>query len=472
MRTGALLAMLGLVAPAVLAGCSRGSALPGRDASARTLAGCARVACTGVLRNGARYRIELPRIWNGTLLLYSHGYRPAAPLPPEYASVSTTAEVAPDDTVAGHLLASGYALVGSAESRNGWTVGDSLAAADLLYSLFRTEVGVPARVYTWGESVGGMVSELLAERRSWVSGTAPFCGLLAGLNLNQDLALDAAVGVRTLLYPSEQLTGATPAAARATYEEAAFRIRAAAAAGGAGLAKVLLIGALVQAAEQSAGHDGATRTARIAAVVENLLGALAVGIVGRPDLEERAGGNPSTNRAADYDARVPDLKRAEIAELSGTSLASVNVLLAHVDAAPKVAADQAARTAVDRFGNPTGALRVPTVTLQTTVDPLAVPQNERVFADLVVKAGTRTSDLLQLFTRPPVHFTGTAPYGAGHCAFTSWEQAGAIIALDRWVKTGDQPTVQDLAALLAGPDRTTGFIPVYQPGPWPALTGN
>lgn len=470
---GVLLALLGLVAPLVLAGCSRGSAIPSRDASARTFADCARVACSGALGSGDSYRIELPRIWNGTLLLYSHGYRPAAPLPPDYAQVSTAADVAPDDVVADHLLESGYALVGYAQSRNGWTVRDSLDAADRLYSLFRSEVGVPARVYTWGESIGGMVSELLAEQRSWVSGTAPFCGLLAGTNLNQDLALDAAVGVRTLLYPSEQLTGyASPAAAKATYEGAAYRIRAAAASGGAGLAKVLLIGALVQASEQSKSHDGATRTARIAAVVENLLGALAVGIIGRPDLEERAGGNPSTNQAADYDARVPDLKRAEIAELSGTSLASVDALLARVDAAPRVAADQTARTAVDRLGNPTGALRVPTVTLHTTVDPLAVPQNERVFANLVGTAGTRTSDLLQLFTRPPTRFTGTAPYGAGHCAFTSWEQAGAIIALDRWVKTGNQPTVQDLAALLAGPDQTTGFIPVYQPGPWPALTGN
>ena len=37
--------------------------------------------CAGSL-NGAKYRIELPAKWNGTLLIYSHGYRYAAPAPP------------------------------------------------------------------------------------------------------------------------------------------------------------------------------------------------------------------------------------------------------------------------------------------------------------------------------------------------------------------------------------------------------
>jgi hypothetical protein len=468
-----VVALLGLVVVTALAGCSAPNTAPSRDASSRKFAGCARVACDGVLDNGDKYRIKLPRVWNGTLLLYSHGDRAADPMPPSYKPASTAADVAPDDEVAQQLLESGYALVGYGQPHNGWTLRDSLDAADRLYSLFRSEVGVPARVYAWGESIGGLVSELLAEQRPWVSGAAPFCGLLAGTNPNQDLALDAAFGVRALLYPKEKLTGyASPAAARATYEEAARRVRAAAKAGGSQLARVLMVGALIEAAEQSAGHDGTTPASRVAAVVENLLDALAFGIIGRPDLEQRSGGNPSTNIVADYNARVPDLKRAEIARLSGASISTVDALLFRVDETHRVEADPVARAAVDRLGNPTGELRVPTVTLHTTVDPLAVPQNERVFSDLVTRASTRTSDLLQLFTRPPARFAGAAPYGAAHCDFTTWEQTGAIIALDRWVKTGNQPTVQDLAAMLAGPDRKTGFIPLFQPAPWPPLAGS
>jgi hypothetical protein len=446
-----------------LAGCSdRIATSPARDASARPFHGCQQVRCEGRLDGGGTYRIRLPRIWNGTLLLYSQGYRDGS-VPGRGGAV-----VASDDAVARQLLASGYALAGAAQPANGWTVNDGVNAAESLYAWFRAEVAVPTRVYTWGESGGGLVSELLAEQRTWVSGTAPMCAPLAGTNLNQDLALDVAFGVKALLYPGEQLTGYDSVKdASATYEEAVRRVRAAAGAGGEPLAKVLLIGALVNAPEQSAAEDGGTPGSRIAAVVQNVLDALAAGIVGRPELEWRAGGNPATNVDADYDRRVPDLKRAEIAQLSSATMAAVYAMLARIDGARRVPADAAAREAADRLAEPTGQLRVPTVTLHTTVDPLAVPQNERLFGDAVARASARTADLLQLFTRPPEHYSGRAPYGAGHCAFTTWEQVGTIISLDRWVKTGDQPTLQDLAVMLAGPERKTGFIPAYQPVPWP-----
>ena len=42
-------------------------------------------ACEGEI-DGAKYRILLPDEWNGTLLLYSHGYRNPVPVPPDYES--------------------------------------------------------------------------------------------------------------------------------------------------------------------------------------------------------------------------------------------------------------------------------------------------------------------------------------------------------------------------------------------------
>ena len=41
--------------------------------------------------DGAKYSIVLPKKWNGTLLLYSHGYRFAQPGPPDFGPVSTNA---------------------------------------------------------------------------------------------------------------------------------------------------------------------------------------------------------------------------------------------------------------------------------------------------------------------------------------------------------------------------------------------
>lgn len=64
--------------------------------------------------NGANYLIQVPANWNGTLLLYSHGYVfPGNPLTPHDAS---------DPLTGGALLQQGYALSGSSYSQNGWAL--------------------------------------------------------------------------------------------------------------------------------------------------------------------------------------------------------------------------------------------------------------------------------------------------------------------------------------------------------------
>src|SRR5664280_1445550 len=75
--------------------------------------------CQGEI-DGAKYSIVLPAKWNGTLLLYSHGYRFAQPGPPDFGPVSTSAQVSStdkdgsgSDDTSKQLLAQGYALAGS-----------------------------------------------------------------------------------------------------------------------------------------------------------------------------------------------------------------------------------------------------------------------------------------------------------------------------------------------------------------------
>ena len=67
----------------------------------------AAVTCvTGTAADGSTYKAEVPSPWNGTLLLYSHGYRPPiGPNPP--------ADTWGSRRVADELLARGYALAGS-----------------------------------------------------------------------------------------------------------------------------------------------------------------------------------------------------------------------------------------------------------------------------------------------------------------------------------------------------------------------
>lgn len=60
---------------------------------------------TGTLPDGATFLIQVPSPWNGTLLLYSHGYViPGSP---------NSAQKVGDPATGGFLLAKGFALAGS-----------------------------------------------------------------------------------------------------------------------------------------------------------------------------------------------------------------------------------------------------------------------------------------------------------------------------------------------------------------------
>jgi len=73
--------------------------------------------------HGAPYRIRVPAVWNGTLLVFAHGYRDKADHPGEVDN--RNADVAPSAALEPALLAQGYALAGSAYRDNGWEVEGS-----------------------------------------------------------------------------------------------------------------------------------------------------------------------------------------------------------------------------------------------------------------------------------------------------------------------------------------------------------
>jgi pimeloyl-ACP methyl ester carboxylesterase len=454
----------------VAAACSSGSGSRSRADEVRSTAtaipftGCDKVACAGTL-SGAKYEIELPRSWNGTLLLFSHGYRSAEPAPPDFGPVQTDAQDAPSDGVAKALLARGYALAGSAYARNGWAVSDGVAAGEQLHDFFVQKVGRPARTYVWGESLGGLVTELLAEKHpDWIAGAAPVCGVLGGTNLNFDLALDLEYGVKTLLDPGLKTHGYASFPESVANFQRAYRAVVGAANSAAGLGKLALLSALVDAPAQTASYDGSTLQSRGAALVEGLVTGLAFGTAVRQELEQRVGGNPSGNTDADYAARVSPAERTLIDAVAPGSATRNLALLA---AGARVAPDPAARARFAALGTPTGDIRVPTLTLHTEADPVVLVQNETVFAAKVAASRAKTADLVQLYTKAPARYAKPAPYGAGHCNFTAGELAGAVTALDGWVRGGVYPTGPAVRTAF-GSD--PGLDLSYRPAPWPAAT--
>ena len=238
----------------------------------------------------------------------------------------------------------------------------------------------------WGDSLGGLITQTLAEKHpEWVSGAAPLCGVLAGSNLNLDLALDVAYAVKTLIYPDLKLTGfASHDEAVQNWQGAYEAITKAGGDTENGVPTILLTAALVDAPAKTKTYDGSTIESQVRARAESILTALGYGTYGRYEIEQRVGGNASGNDQADYSARrqrggaVADRDRVEPARPTRCST--------KLDAGERVTADETARAEFDRMGNPTGKLKDPTVTLHTTADPLVLVQNESVFRDRVYAA--------------------------------------------------------------------------------------
>ncbi|MDQ1722652.1 MAG: hypothetical protein QOI26_2386 [Pseudonocardiales bacterium] len=471
---GGAVAAAGAALALLLSGCGDASTpLSSRQQEVRSSATNVKMTdcasqCTGEL-DGAKYAIKLPAKWNGTLLLYSHGYRFAAPAPPSFDPVDTSAQVSSTDSdgtgsdpLSTSLLDAGYALAGSSYKSNGWAAADGVKAGADLHAQFVKLVGAPKRTYVWGDSLGGLVTELLAETHpDWVDGAAPMCGVLAGPNYNFDAALDVAFAVKALIDPQLKLTGYTDQQdASANWQHASTAVQKAAAdVAGGGTAKVMFIGSLVDAPTATLSYDGHDLPSQVKARVEAVLTALAFGTSGRFELEQRVGGNPSDNANADYSTRI-DAGEASLISTVGGNLAALQQQLA---AAPRVTADAAARSAFEQLGDTTGKLTVPTVTMHTEQDPLVLVQNETVFAARA-RAEQRSGQLVQLYIAPPATYSETtkAPYGAGHCKFSDGQRLGLIKVLDGWVRRSVYPSPTGSASLIG-----EGLDPSYLPGQWP-----
>jgi pimeloyl-ACP methyl ester carboxylesterase len=462
LRVGAALATSALALAACSSGSSASTPTTNGDTSPLSFKDCG--ACAGTL-NGAAYRIQMPPTWNGTLLLWSHGYRTAISTPPANEPVNTAADDAPTPETASLLLAKGFALAGSAYATNGWAVKDGVKAGEDLQKMFTTTIGVPRRTYVWGASLGGLITELISEKHpEWVTGAAPECGAVAGTTENLDGALGIAYMVKTLIDPTLQITGFTSSdQAVATFKQAVAAVtKAAPDVSGGGTAKVVAIATLGHLAAQTRTYDGHDAVSGISAKAEDILTAMGFATFGQQEFATRVGGQGLDITNLDFGKTVTDADRQTVKGFGG-DLDAYTTLLAD---GTRPAVDSAARAQAIEQGETTGKVKHPTVTLHDEQDPLVVPQNERVLGDRFFQNGN-VEHLTQLFTKPPATYAAPAPYGAGHCNFTDTEQVGLISALDSWVRTGVRVTPTAAEALFAKP---TGLDPGYYPLPFPLLT--
>ena len=111
----------------------------------------------GIQPSGALYRMCMPDLWNGDLVVYAHGYvDPREPL-----SI-------PDDEVGDRHISEivnelGYAFATTSYRANGLVVPDAVHDLIELVNLFFDEYGDPNHVYLVGASEGGLITALAVE---------------------------------------------------------------------------------------------------------------------------------------------------------------------------------------------------------------------------------------------------------------------------------------------------------------------
>ncbi|MFD3577144.1 alpha/beta hydrolase family protein [Streptomyces sp. NPDC058644] len=416
----------------------------------------------GTLPSGATYVIDTPDDWNGTVLLFSHGYRPeGSPNPAVNASDEPTKKL---------LLKEGYAPVGSSYATTGWSVEqavpDQLAALDT----FRGEVGEARRTLAWGQSLGGLVTTTIAERHpARIDGSLSLCGLVHGSVANWNSTLDATFALRTLLAPdsgdgSIRLTGFKDAADAAVSAKRLGEKLGTAQNSTDGRARIALAAALHDipgwndpATPRPAPDDYPAQQANQYAAVRGLVAQ--PGFAWREEAERRAGGNMSWNTGVDYAAMLArSAHHKEVKALYKAAGLSLRSDLRDLARAPRVSAEPRAVRYMADHAAPSGRLSKPQLAVHTTGDALVPVEVESAYRQAVTAAG-RAPLLRQAYTE-----------NAGHCTFSPAEQLAAVHTIDHRTTTGHwsdtSPAALNSRARQADPTTAARYA-TYRPGPYP-----
>ena len=376
---------------------------------------------TGTLGDGATYVIDVPALWNGTLLLYSHGYvAPGSPNPALDVS---------DPFTSFYMLALGNALAGSSYASTGWAVHEAVPDQMATLDLFQSMVGTPARTIAWGHSLGGEVTAALVQQYpDRFVGAQPMCGVLSGSVGFWNQSLDEGFAFNTLLaggsLQNVHITNPT------LNFETAQAILAAAQTTAQGQARIALVAALGDlpgwfdpTTSEPASTDYATQEANQFLWLQS--DTLGTTFAARAEVEFRAGGNPSFNTGVRYDYKLKRSRDyAEVQSLYAAAGLSLDADLAALNGSLRISADPAALTYLTNNVIFNGQLTVPVLTLHTTGDGVVNDEQERAYRRVVDEAGS-TAFLREKFI-----------HRAAHCEFSPAEMIVAEQTLELRLATG------------------------------------
>jgi pimeloyl-ACP methyl ester carboxylesterase len=391
-----------------------GTVVVGAPTAANAAPQCATASfvtqCAGVGADGAPYTFIAAANFNGTVFIYSHGVRPAIDIPATLAPVgpytkTNAAEPGPlaisgDLSVINKLVAAGYGVAGSGFSRQGVNATEALAANKELIATFKTKFPTTKSVISWGQSIGGLHAQMLAEKHpELVDGV-----ILACPAANPQDALiayfgDALWGFKALFDPSIKVGGySTDPATRSAEQHANIGKvltvlgklsaglssgawpdtaspagKALQAAGIPSRSALLTVGLMAgvstrsQHVDGTSGPTGAAETYPLAvapavAVLENMGATLNYATLLIADGELLAGGKVYDNTKTDYAARVAADADIYSFALSGNS--AVAAIIGALAATPRETADAAAVAKIAPIIGLTGKITKPTIIFQ------------------------------------------------------------------------------------------------------------
>jgi len=332
---------------------------------------------TGAI-NGAEYRIDVPANWNGTLIMYCHGYSPTAS---KMAAGEPNALWKP-------LLEAGFAVAQSGYAAGGWAIQEAVNDTEALRRHFGKTHGQPKETYVMGHSMGGHLTMVMMETFPDVyDGGLALCGVLGGAD---DFMLKRVFNLRVVF--DYYFPALLPDPSRAPAD---FQMTPAI---GAEVVKVLDAKPEQSAAMRRwSGIKTNKELAQTAIFFTYIL----------KDLQQRGGGNPFDNRSVIYDGSVDD-----------------NALNKGVK---RYAADARAAMYLRKYTTPTGRIENPMLAIHTTYDPLVPPWIPNDYAVLAARAGREG-----LFVQQAVAHDG-------HCAISAAEISRGFESLRNWKHTGERP---------------------------------
>lgn len=382
---------------------------------------------TGAI-DGAAFRVETPDHWNGTLVLFSHGYIPAGIEMPPGIQLANRAETEQ------WLLDHGYALAGSEfRGRVGMVVKEAVEDDEALLDWFDTNVGKPRHTIASGFSMGGGIATRLAEQHP-----EDIDGVLA-ISAQQDAVgnlnrgLDVTFAVRTLLTDDQRLElvkAADPQHSVAVLRQGVQTALTTP----EGRAKLALIGAIGGLPAWATAHTAAptdlAEGIRQQAWWTEAAYVASLGPTGRADIESRAGGNPSWNVGVDY---TRELARSGLRSFvdhayAGTS-ANLRDDLRSLALAPRIAPDPRAVAWLYRYGVSAATTPTPVVTLSGLAEGI-IGSDPRWYGEQVAKHGD-PARLRQLYVDR-----------GDHGPLSTADEVLALRALLTRVETGRWPDVR------------------------------